>query len=188
MPSTRFPRASGSNEVKPGSQILLDKEQKQGKNTISNDLLIHPPKHFPKWKSYTHNCKEVFNDLRISFKVPIVNGLNKLFSDFNDLLFACCQRKASKIRKHIFFRPFPSFPHTQSHTMSFAPVMDHLSEHSRLNAWILQTPTRQPCCFNTPSFPVTHFCNSNSHRSPVTLHNALSTTSSRNQSTGSGAC
>ena len=29
MPSTRFPRASGSNEVSPGSQILLQKKKLQ---------------------------------------------------------------------------------------------------------------------------------------------------------------
>lgn len=79
--------------------------QKQKKNFLNN-VLIYPPKHWPKWKSYTHNSKQIFCDLRISFKVSIVNGLNKLFSDFNDLLFACCQRKqARNIRKHIFFLP-----------------------------------------------------------------------------------
>lgn len=118
MPSTRFPRASGSNEVKPGSQILLDKKQKRKKrNDFLNDVLIHPPKHCPKRKSYTHNSIKIFSDLRISFKVSIVNGLNKLFSDFNDLLFACCQRKAGKENQETHSRSSSrSFSHTHTHT------------------------------------------------------------------------
>lgn len=100
--------------------------------TILNCL----PKHSPKWKSYTHTLKQIFNDLRISFKISIVNGLNKLFSDFYDLLFACCQRKSKENQSGNTFSFFLLLilTYTQSHTMSFALVTNHLSEHSLLNA------------------------------------------------------
>lgn len=79
MPSTRFPNASGSNEVNPGSQILLTTEQ-QG--LFSRSQIIQ----------MTQNIQEI-PDSRVSVKVSIVDGLDQLFGDLDDFLFACCRKQ-----------------------------------------------------------------------------------------------
>lgn len=119
MPSTRFPNASGSNEVNPGSQILLTTEQ-QG--LFSRSQIIQ----------MTQNIQEI-PDSRVSVKVSIVDGLDQLFGDLDDFLFACCRKQKKQVKIKVTNnmswtkggKLVQSFKYNQTNALAKAAITPH---------------------------------------------------------------